>query len=328
MKRTYCTLFDKNYLPHVLTLIDSLKMHVNDFVIYCFCMDEESFDRLQKNKMPETVPISIKELERFYPELYNVKQNRSKVEYYFTSTASICSYVFSNYKGIDILTYLDADLYFFSSPQPLYNELKDASVGIIEHKFYGLGKRFEKYGRFNVGLVAFINNENGRACLEDWRTDCIKWCYDYLDGDKFADQKYLDKWPEKYKGVHIIEHIGANVAPWNVGSYKINVDTQSNNVMINNRPLIFYHFASLKQVTTNSYLTNISRYLAFLSTTIRNDIYIPYIKKLRNNQAILGATFAVRDRKEYLWSGIGQHIRDISRNLRKFIYKDKIIIKL
>jgi len=144
MKRTskynFCTLFDKNYLAHASSLFDSLDKHIDSYNIYCFCMDDESFQFIKKNKNKSIIPISFKQLEIHYPELKSAKLNRSIVEYYFTCTSAICSFIFDNYSDIKLLTYLDADLYFFSSVEPIFKELKDYSIGIIDHKFNFLGK--------------------------------------------------------------------------------------------------------------------------------------------------------------------------------------------
>ena len=326
MKYSYCTLFDKNYLPHVLSLHDSLERNISDFTLYCLCMDDESRQFLQSIKSESIIPIWYVQLENHYPELLNAKTNRSKVEYYFTCSSAICSYVFDNYKDIELLTYLDADLYFFSSPAPIYAELKNASVGIIEHGFSFFGKRYLKYGRFNVGWVSFRNDQSGRKCLEDWRKNCLEWCFDRLEDGKFADQKYLDYWPAMYSGVHIITHAGANLAPWNVGRFRLKLAPDTHQILVNNQNLIFYHFASFKQVDTNSYITNVSKYLVPLTGILRNNIYIPYLRSLIKYNEVLSIEFNHKDRTEAINSSTKDKLKSASRNLRKFICRDHIKI--
>ncbi len=326
MKRTFCTLFDSNYLPHALTLTDSLKKHVQDFVIYCFCMDEKSFKYLVEIKRPEIIPISSSSLEAHYPELLTAKSNRSKIEYYFTCSASICSYVFDNNPSLDLLTYLDADLRFFSSPQSIYQELENMSIGIIEHKLHGFGKRYEKYGRFNVGWVLFKNDEPARQCLEKWRTDCIDWCYDYLDNGRFGDQKYLDYWPNTCNNVHVIKHLGANLAPWNVGQYRLAYNVEKDIVTVNNEVLIFYHYANFKQVDDAGFVTSVSRYFTRLHGVLRNHIYKPYIVELVKYNRLLGINPVNKGRKDVVFSNLSNKTKMISRNIRRFICSDYISV--
>ena len=185
---------------------------------------------------------------------------------------------------------------------------------------------YEKYGKYNVGWVSFRNNANGLKCLEDWRQDCVRWCYDKLEDGKFGDQKYLDSWPDKYAGIKVINNIGANVAPWNVGRYRLHRDSSTNKITVNNYDLIFYHFAGFKQLDNENYITNVSRYFVSLKGILRNSIYLPYVKKLREYNNAIGQNILIKNRKEYLASDIMQLIKNISRNIRKNIYKDNIKI--
>jgi hypothetical protein len=327
MKKNYCTLFDKNYLPHVLSLYDSLERNASSFVIYCFCMDDESFQFMKKKENESIIPISYKHLETHYSELQIAKINRSRAEYYFTCTSAICSFIFENYSDSELLTYLDADLYFFSSPEPIFKELKNHSVGIIDHKFNLFGKLFyEKYGKYNVGWISFKNDQSGRKCLEDWRINCLDWCYDHLENGQFADQKYLNYWPEKYSRVHVIKHIGANLAPWNVGKYNIKLDLKTKEVKVNSQNLIFYHFASLKQIDRYGYRTNISLYLTYLSKKLKNIIYLPYLTNIRKYNKEMGIQFAVNNRIDYLHKGFSKKIKELSHIVRQIIFNDYIKI--
>src|SRR5205823_10040223 len=95
-----------------------------------------------------------------------------------------------------------------------------------------------------VGLMAFRNDSFGRECLEWWRERCLEWCYDRLEGDRFADQKYLDDWPTRFERVVVLQHKGAGVAPWNAMNYQICL--QNGRVIVDGQPLIFYHFHGLK----------------------------------------------------------------------------------
>ena len=326
MNFTYCTLFDKNYLPQALSLIESLKNNISFFSIYCFCMDEESLHQINKIKSQKIIPISYKQLENHYSDLKIIKTNRSIAEYYFTCTSAICSYLFDHFGEIELLTYLDADLYFFSPPDSIYEELENASVGIIEHKFSFFGLKYEKYGKYNVGWVSFRNDPTGRRCLEDWKRDCFEWCYDRLENNKFADQKYLDFWQEKYSRIKVIENIGANLAPWNVGRYHLTIVVDSNTVFVDNQKLIFYHFASFKKVASNRYVTHVSQYFVPLKGVLRNNIYMKYLASIIKYNITLGIETNAKNRVGYTNSGLKKHIRNYSRKLRQFIFLDSIIL--
>lgn len=85
------------------------------------------------------------------------------------------------------------------------------------------------------------NSDVGLERLGVWAEKSIEWCY-HAHGDKpdqFGNQKYLDVWPE-VEGVHVIEHKGANLAPWNQIQYSYSV--RDGVFYVDEYPVVFYHF--------------------------------------------------------------------------------------
>lgn len=322
MKRFYCTHFDINYTPHARSLAESLLSVSPNSELITFCMDDKSYEILTLNTPINIRPIHFSKLEAAFPNLLVAKSNRTRVEYFYTCSPAICSYVLTELKDISEVTYLDADLYFFNDPEPLYNELADASVGIIEHRFSFFTKRNIIYGNFNVGWITFRKDENGLACLNSWMNNCIEWCYQRLEGDKYADQKYLDNWQRDFAGVYIIKNIGANLAIWNIGNYKIKL--KDGNLFVNDQLLIFYHFANFKQISLNLFKTDLSRVFVRCSGVIKNNIYIPYILSISK---YLDANNVIIAKMDTHSSGIGLVFRRLTRIIRQLIFPDLIKIK-
>ncbi len=123
-----------------------------------------------------------------------------QVEYYFTLSPCWPHWLLRARPEIAAITYLDADLMFWSSPAPFFAEIAaaGASVGITAHRYPVSLRSLEKWGRFNVGIQYFRRDAAGLAVLADWRARCLEWCHDRLEPDRFADQKYLDAWPERF----------------------------------------------------------------------------------------------------------------------------------
>jgi len=233
--------------------------------------------------------IPLEELEKSDRQLHAVKSTRSLIEYYFTCSPCLPSFVLSRYARVDRITYLDADLYFFRDPSDIFDEIEHSSIAIIPHRFPPTFVHREQFGIYNVGWVSFRRDESGIACLSKWREQCLGWCYVRCEADRFADQKYLDRWPADFSNVVVIQHKGANLAPWNVANYRLQ-HTESG-VYVENEPLIFFHFHYLKQVNKWVYNPGLSEYKTSLVRVLRDYIYVPYIHALREAEAKVHAVF-------------------------------------
>jgi hypothetical protein len=277
--RIYCTYFDHNYLARGLALYQSLQRQAPGSRLWVLCLSEACHRVLVALGLPDLVPCSLAEFETADAEVAATRASRSTVEYYFTCTPAWMLYVLGREGNAELVTYLDGDLYFFASPEPIHDELQDASVSIIPHRFTAKIARMLKYGTFNVGWVGMRNDRDGRAVIEWWRQRCIEWCHDYVDGDRFADQGYLDAFPGLSPRVKIIEHLGANLAPWNIGNYAITaVDGE---VKIDRKwPLIFFHFQGLRRDLGYFFFNSHRSYSAPFQAAVRRYIYKPYVDEL------------------------------------------------
>lgn len=284
----FCTYFDNNYLARGLVLHQSLEEHCEgEFRLHVLCLDEQVEQAINRLEKPTIVPIRLADVEAWDADLLRAKQNRSLIEYYFTLSPVLPLYILEHI-NTDIVTYLDADIMFFSSPKAIYDELGDASIFITEHRFSEALKEREKFGRFNVQCQAFRNDEVGLRCLHRWRAQCLEWCYDRLEDGKFADQKYLDEWPDLYgDSLAINRHPGIGVAPWNVGN--ILLKRANNKFFVNGKDLVFFHFHGLKVLGNHLIKTGLGDYLVPMRVESRY-LYSTYMESLweRKNSVIVG----------------------------------------
>ncbi len=286
VKRYFCTYLDQNYLPRGLALHKSLRAHCSDFHLFVLCMDGESYAILDRFAIPEITPVRLADLLDGDEALQGAQTNRSRIEFFFTCSPCLPWYLFHKYPNIDLLTYVDADIYFFHDPEEVFTEFGDRSVGIIEHRFAPHLQASASRGIYNVGWLSFRNDENGLACLQWWRERCVEWCYDRLEGDRYADQKYLDVWPKKFQNVAVLQHKGANLAPWNIVNYVIRKDREG--LWVDDQRLVFYHFHALKQPSRWFFNSNLSVYGTPPYPCVRQDIYAPYVKILqRETQRVM-----------------------------------------
>lgn len=249
MRYVYCTIFDKGFLNRGLALYDSvLRYSKEPFHHFILCVDDTTYDILTRMKLKYVTPIRMEDFESSNPRILEAKNNRNFLEYMWTLSSVFTDYVLNTFEDIEAVTYLDADLYFYASPEIIFDEMGDNSVLIIPHNLPPWKKEKEEtVGKYNVGMVIFRNDQDGRGCLSWWKDECLNWCYEKTDEPgKFGDQKYLDSFEEKFKKVYICRHKGAGLAGWNIRNFKGKIYTQNDHVFIDGEPLIFFHFSSFK----------------------------------------------------------------------------------
>lgn len=255
-------------------------------------MDDEAFSTLHRLALPGLVPISRADFERDDEALSSLARSRTVVEYYFTSTASVILYALNQNADIDRLFYVDADMRFFASPDEMLTDMGEASVYAVEHRFPPSQQNLEVYGRFNVGVLGFRNDAAARDCLLEWRRLCLEWCFDILEEKRFADQKYLDRWPTTCRNLKIAEHPGVNAAPWNKERYRFTATP--NGIEVAGRTLICFHFQGLRLYRYGIVEPQVFDYGSALSAECLSLIYKPYLRELRCAQLQLGRSATSR----------------------------------
>ncbi len=242
------------------------------------CLSDQCYQTLAALDLPHLHLKRLADFEAADPEVAATRPHRSMIEYFFTCSPAWKLHVLDSEPDAEWVTYLDSDLFFFASPDPIYDEMKDASFGIIPHRYTPRLRAMLRFGTYNVGWVSVRRSEEGIAALRWWRERCIEWCYDRVEGDRFADQRYLDRLPGMFPNVRVIGLLGANLAPWNIGNY--DVGFRDGAVIIDHvERLIFFHFHGVKHIG-NYYFNGHRLFGAPFSDVTKRRIYQPYIEAL------------------------------------------------
>lgn len=292
----FITLFDSKYLPLGMALHNSLMIHAQPFHLWILCMDELVEKQLKLISLPNVTLIPLKEIET--EALLAVKPGRNQSEYCWTLTPFTFYAVFDRDNSVERVTYLDADIFFFSNPQILLRELDETGkhVLITEHAYapqynHWLSLR----GRFCVQFMTVRSTVEAKGVVRWWQDKCLEWCFARLEDGKFGDQKYLDCWPELFsKVVHIVQQVEKTLAPWNVLFFEKKIGTISP---------VFYHFHAFRIVSPNKvrlwlgykigkqgfclynrYLENVKKQL---NTLKKYHIPTPYIEQKRETWGML-----------------------------------------
>ena len=107
----------------------------NPFHLWILCLDDISVQFLSKRRLLNVSLIKLHDVENWDTRLSQAKANRSKIEYYFTLSPFLPAYILKTNPEVDLITYLDADLYFYSDVSPIFEEMGSNSILIIGHKF-------------------------------------------------------------------------------------------------------------------------------------------------------------------------------------------------
>ena len=318
----FCTLFDANYLARGLVTYESLMSTTEgEAHLYVFAFDDKCFDVLTAMQLPNLTVVSLSEFED--PQLLAIKPTRSRGEYCWTCTSSTILYCIEKF-NLPHCTYIDADMCFYENPQVLINEKPaDCSVIITEHRYTPAYDKSKLSGKYCVQFMYFDNTEGGLKVLKWWRDRCLEWCFNRFEDGKFGDQKYLDDWTTRFKGVHVLQHLGGGLAPWNVQQYNF-FDTKKamplmiggtmpkyildskiivwgfikdsytnlyNNAFwhqehrVNYFPAVFFHFHGVKLYQNGGAVFAPKMYI--LNRSVRSVFYEPYIQKVKAAQVKL-----------------------------------------
>ncbi len=279
-KKFICTYFDSNFLPRGLALYYSIKKFHSDFDFFVLTFDDFAYDYLNNLNEKNIKLISYREYNDYFQT--SAEKFADKKQYFFSATPNLCVYLVDNFKNIDVLLYLDADVYLFNTLDSLYSEFGSSSIGFCSHRYHRIFNYFvNHYGKFNVGVNLFRNSESGIKCLREWKEECDSW-YPGKPGyplNFFSDQIFLDTWVGRYEGIKIIENIGVNVCYWNAANYKFSKFNDT--YFVNDVPLIIYHFSSLRKESENVWNTN-SVFGIVSVRSVLQEIYIKYIRHIES----------------------------------------------
>lgn len=251
----YCTHSDINYLAKGIALYRSIYDKDTNFKLYYLCTDDESYKVLTKMGLPFVAPISLANLEQMDAELSKARNNPASQygdaysQFCWTLTPYFINWLLSyELPKFASLLYCDADLYFYHSPQLIFDACQGNSVGIHTHQFESYNPDTNNVGEFNVGCVYFYNDHGGKWISNKWK----KWLLNpkneyYQKYGTCGDQKYLDLFIPLFKdlGVCVFDR-GHNIlhgAPWNFTRYHFDLNNHVHKHGEQSQPLVFNHFS-------------------------------------------------------------------------------------
>lgn len=247
-----CTTSDSNYLHKGLALYASLErtLGYKNFDLHWLCLNDECYttlSKLVKSKAPYSTNIylyTISEFESKDAELVKLKNcghksqhGTAEANYIWALTPYFINYLLHNIiPANEKLMYADADIFFYYTPQLIFDVVGTKSVGIHTHRFGG-NKKTSASGWYNVGVMIFSNDAHGIKISDLWKD----WVMHpnptenkyYKEYGLCGDQKYVELFPvilgEEHVCVFDENSAISHRAPWCCDE--------------DNRSVYFYHFS-------------------------------------------------------------------------------------
>jgi hypothetical protein len=238
VKTAFCTISTHSHLFKSLTLLESVR-GVSKADLFCLITDSNKLERQENFKCHY-----LEDLEFWASVEQQKKYNDDSLRW----SLKPVYLKFLLEEGYHSVIYCDNDIYFYDSPQFLFEKLKEKSFLLTPH-FYPTNPQKDQNwleANFRVGLynAGFIGVSKRGVEILDWWTKCCLYNVKkaYWRG-LYDDQKYLDLVPVIFDGVEVVKHRGCNFAGWNYD--EVLIGKKDNQLFINNDQLVFIHFAQL-----------------------------------------------------------------------------------
>ena len=276
---TFCTKFDHRYLDRGLALYDSLQRLVPGCQFHVLALSGECAKFLEAAGLPHLHVVTTEDLCRLEPRLEVCKSDRNKASFVFTQTPFLVLHALQSTIAGGCLTYIDADTYFFSSPEAVIAGAGDYDTCLTRHNFAAHWEPTDLFGEFNTGWVGFRHTRGGVACAEWWAERCLEWCHDRPEGGKFGDQKYLEGFLDQPARVAILDTPGVNCAPWNASNRRF--ARRSCRTYVDGQELVHFHFSLMERIGSFCVAPRFEQQLVRNSPGLARYVYSPYSRKLR-----------------------------------------------
>lgn len=292
MNVEFVTYFDSHFAAPGIAMIRSLFQWDSSARMTVLCLDHK-IEGILKTEFDDSVrTLDCETLAEYEPRLKPLRTSREPWEFYATQKPVVIAWVMDHSAPDAIVSFVDADLFFYSDPTPVYEGFAGYSVAVSPHRFNAETQGGAMHGIYNAGFGIWRKDSIGRQCINNWARQCLDWCFRSVEPDgRFMNQGYLNEWPSRYDRVSIIQHPGANLAPWNVGSHRL--ANGANGVEVDSSPLVFFHFSNLA-IDSKGVWNTCYDFQAMRQEVVMKNIYAPYIDMLEEVSARLEKNHGIR----------------------------------
>jgi hypothetical protein len=281
MRVRMVSIFDKRYFIQGATVIESIMRSNLEACITIIALDEFTKNGLISIFGNSIRVVLIDDCDELSLRFRKNAIDRTYSENIFTMKSHALLYVMELSDENQWVLYFDADLYFKQWPVEFCStKLENYSYILTKHKFSEKNGRLLKYGVFNAGMVGFKKDIIGRNALQWWMSSCDEKCSTGNFDEFYADQGYLNLFPEKFKNGMIYD-----VTTINQGMWSSPIKRPEDLCGLSQWQVFHFHgFRVSKQFIS----TDLNRYgYHFSNIFYLLLVYRPYIKRIRQNLDML-----------------------------------------
>ncbi len=281
--RHYVTVADSAFLPRLSVLHASMMRHCRPFTLHVLPWDVAV--RWWALSAEGVLPHTVAAKRWLTCELPGPP--RSLHERMWSARNDLVATLLE--QGCMSVCQLDADIYFFSSPEALFAQvdLHQTPMGVMPHYFASAAEGLpgitheshaDPYGVHNSGSVIMRDPDLARR----WANMTRDWCYFRAEDGKFADQKALEDLT-LVKGASILPP-WAFPGPWTSQAHIVLLRETAGEIYFGGpdkiMPLVAWHFSSLR-LNADGKVTQYANPEYALDQDTIDIVYDPYVRELR-----------------------------------------------
>lgn len=314
-----CTIVCKNYLAHARCLAQSFLAHHPDGRVFVALAD-----RVDGYFDPAAEPFTVVEAHELnIPEFDQMAFRYTLVEFNTAVKPFFLEYLFNRY-DLPSVCYFDPDIYFYQPITLIEDLLTKHTAVLVPHITESLDDNrlpdepfIMRAGVYNLGFIGLSRRPEMYDLLHWWQKKLLKECVIDTTRGLFVDQRWMDLAPSLFEGIAILRDPGFDVAYWNLNGRRMRRD--GDQWLVNDQPLVFYHFSGLMLSDLNAISKHQNRY------TLRDlpdlkPLFEHYRERLNVNdfRTVSGWPYAygrfdngvpIPDMARHLWRGLNGETR-------------------
>lgn len=302
------TIASTNYVGYARTLMFSLREQHPDADLVLVLADE-----LEGRLDPAAEPFQIVEAASLeIPGFQRMAFRYDIVEF----NTAVKPFGFRHLLGLGYkkAIYLDPDILLYHHLGELFQLLDHYSIVVTPHMTMPLPTGDDcspseqdclQSGIYNLGFIALSASPDALGFCDWWCDKCLTDCYCEIETGLFVDQKWINFITAYWSSVHVLRHLGYNMAYWNLHERRMEGKLVNGEV-----PLVFFHFSG---ITVND-LNRISKYQNRFTLSERQDVaglFRDYCERLMLN----GHDLTKKSKYKYACYQDGSAIGPVARRL-------------